>query len=103
MAIQRSAKAPDVVTRTRRGTQLVSDASSSPVPLHAATNVSPAVPKSGLRFAVTRMKRSPNSDDRCAIIGRVISCRISGRTHVGPGTKNLALLIRDVAARREDR
>src|SRR5436305_4928707 len=102
MASQRSAKAPEVVIRTRRGTQFVSEASRSAVPLHEATKVSPAVPKSGLRFAVTRMNRSPNSDDRWAIIGRVISVRISGRTHVGPGTKKLALVIRDVGASRED-
>src|SRR3954453_21508500 len=102
MASQRSAKAPDVVTRTRRGTQFVSDASRSAVPLQDATNVSPVVPNSGRRLATTRMKRSPNSDERCAIMGRVISASISGRTHVGPGTKKFALLIKDASAHRGD-
>ena len=37
-----------------------------------------------------------------SIIGLVISFRISGRTHVGPGTKKVALVMRGESARRAD-
>src|SRR5207253_7160504 len=89
MLAQRSEKAPQVVTSTRRGTQLASDACIRPVPEHVATSVSCAVANSGLRSATIFLKSSLNSALRWPIIGRVISRRIAGRTHVGPGTKNL--------------
>src|SRR5438093_13046623 len=89
MLAQRSENAPHVVTRTRRGTQFASDACISPVPEQVATNVSCVVAKSGFRSATIFRKSSLNSVLRWPIIGRDISRRISARTHVGPGTKNL--------------
>ena len=89
MAAQRSEKAPQVVTRTRRGTQFAREACIKPVPEHVATNVSCVVAKSGFRSVMIVRNSSLNSALRWPIIGRVISRRIAGRTHVGPGTKNL--------------
>ena len=64
----------------------------TPVPELVTTNVVCAVPNSSLRPRLIRRNRSRNSGLRWPIIGRSISRRISGRTHVGPGTKNVQRL-----------
>src|SRR5262249_28338136 len=66
-----------------------SAASMIAVPLHVATKTSCAVPKSVFRSGTMRVKSARNSALRCPIIGRVISCRIAGRTQAGPGIKYL--------------
>ena len=65
----------------------------TPVPEAVITSASAVVSKSVLRSRRMPPNNARNSAERWPIIGRVISCRIAGRTHVGPGMKNLHSLM----------
>ena len=92
---KRSPKSPCTMDSTLRRVPLRMASSIADVPDPVTTWTGRRVPKIGASRAVTRRMSSSIAGLRWKIMGRRMASRISGRTSVGPGTKNVPASIRD--------